>query len=103
MIFVSKEINFNIMNERLEKELNVFWDTELNPNDPANCFEVAKLVSEHFYNLALNDVKEEVQRLYNDPENTGDGLDVGETGAYCGGFSSACEEINLFINKQFTK
>ena len=52
------------MNERLDKELNLFWDTQLNQSEREDCFEAAKLIAEHFYTLALEDVKKEVVLLH---------------------------------------
>ena len=84
------------MSEKLERAI-IQYKVPFSSDDERLNETTLDKIANHFYNLALSDIKEKVMEIYNDPENTGTGTEDGEEGSYCAGFSNACEDILGFI------
>lgn len=91
------------MNERIEKETIRLWREEYAKvfNNDAYCLACLQNVAQHFYNLALADVKKEIERRYDDNLKAADRF---APRSYSRGlFSSAAKEdfdIVSFIDNQ---
>ena len=95
------------MTERLEKELVTWHKNHFKKEGTFNMRSGTYLLnnsqldlSGHFYKLALEDIRKEIVKLSNSPDNLGAFDDVSNDAAYSAGFYNTCQKILEIIDTQ---
>ena len=83
------------MNQRLEEEINAYLEEKLkiSLSETPRTWKITQVVAQHFYNLALEDVKKEVEKNLKELNDRHEVLNRGEIQLYQ-------KKILNFIEKQ---